>query len=294
MKWKTNVTTKEGIVIKLPGKFRRYKLATEEEVEENEGLKELQNILPWIVTQVTANVSNMNGGDGNGGNNGCSYMTFTAYNPKKFDGKDGAVALTRWIEKMESVFDNYGCITNQRVRFHELAKLVPYLVTLEYSRIKRTPSIQQPEEISWIRFPANVYRSLKIAASLEDKLDIRLIRFEKSLNDMKNSFITSIAPLKAVAETAAVGNFIQNRQQNVSNQMRPSGFNHPTQQNNNQNRFQGNNFNQNQNRQPNQGAIYQNRPQQNLNFQAPSQQNTITQGKFEAYTTANDANMNNL
>nr|GEX25644.1 reverse transcriptase domain-containing protein [Tanacetum cinerariifolium] len=94
-------------------------------------------------------------------------------------------------------------------------------------------------------------------------------------------------------QTAAVGNFIQNRQ-NVSNQMRPPGFNQPTHQNNNQNRFQGNNFNQNQIRQPNQGAIYQNRPQQNPNFQAPLQQNTVTQGKFEAYTIANDANMNNL
>nr|GFA56401.1 reverse transcriptase domain-containing protein [Tanacetum cinerariifolium] len=40
--------------------------------------------------------------------------------------------------------------------------------------------------------------------------------------------------------------------------------------------------------------IYQNRPQQNLNFQAPPQQNTVTLGKFEAYTTANDANINNL
>nr|GEX93265.1 hypothetical protein [Tanacetum cinerariifolium] len=64
--------------------------------------------------------------------------------------------------------------------------------------------IQQPEEISWIRFPINVYRSLKIAASLEDKLDIRMNRFEKSLNDMKNSFITPTVPLKAVEETAAV------------------------------------------------------------------------------------------
>nr|GEZ62398.1 reverse transcriptase domain-containing protein [Tanacetum cinerariifolium] len=82
----------------------------------------------------------------------------------------------------------------------------------------------------------------KIAASLEDKLDIRMNRFEKFLNDMKNSFITPTAPLKAVEE----------------------------------------------------GAIYQNRPQQALNYQAPSQQNTVSQGKFEAYTTANDANMNNL
>nr|GEV19933.1 reverse transcriptase domain-containing protein [Tanacetum cinerariifolium] len=132
-----------------------------------------------------------------------------------------------------------------------------------------------------------------IAASLEDKLDIHMNRFKKSLNDMKNSFITPTVPLKAVAETAAVGNFIQNRQ-NVSNQMRPLGFNQPTHQNNNQNRFQGNNFNQNQNRQPNQGAIYQNRPQQNPSFQAPSQQNMVTQGKFKAYITSNDANMNNL
>nr|GFB45181.1 hypothetical protein [Tanacetum cinerariifolium] len=141
---------------------------------------------------------------------------------------------------------------------------------------------------------------------------------------MKNSFITPTAPLKEVTEvcvtygsnhsynqcpltrggndfpvfhdniqqfqTAAVGNFIQNRQ-NVSNQMRPPGFHQPTQQNNNQIRFQGNNVNQN--RPTNQGAIYQNRPPQNPNFQA-LQQNTVTQGKFEAYTTTNDANMNNL
>nr|GFA16154.1 reverse transcriptase domain-containing protein [Tanacetum cinerariifolium] len=80
-------------------------------------------------------------------------------------------------------------------------------------------------------------RVTDIAASLEDKLDKRINRFEKSLNDMKNSFITPTAPLKAVAE---------------------------------------------------------NRPQQNPNFQAPPQQNTVTQRKFEAYTKANDANMNNL
>nr|GEW88645.1 xylulose kinase-1 [Tanacetum cinerariifolium] len=90
-----------------------------------------------IVTQVTANVNNMNGGNGNGGNNGCSYKTFTACNPKEFDGKGGVVALNRWIEKMESMFDNSGCTANQGVRFYELAKLVPHLVTFESLRIKR-------------------------------------------------------------------------------------------------------------------------------------------------------------
>nr|GEY27191.1 reverse transcriptase domain-containing protein [Tanacetum cinerariifolium] len=43
-------------------------------------------------------------------------------------------------------------------------------------------------------------KSNQIAASLEDKLDIRMNRFEKSLNDMKASFITPTAPIKAVEE----------------------------------------------------------------------------------------------
>nr|GEV81466.1 hypothetical protein [Tanacetum cinerariifolium] len=65
-------------------------------------------------------------------------------------------------------------------------------------------------------------KSKQIAASLKDKLDIRMNRFEKSLNDMKTSFITPTAPIKAGEESAAAfGNFIQNRNQNVSNQMQP-------------------------------------------------------------------------
>nr|GEZ12915.1 hypothetical protein [Tanacetum cinerariifolium] len=45
-------------------------------------------------------------------------------------------------------------------------------------------------------------RVTDIAAALEDKLDIRKNRFEKSLNEMKNSF-TPTAPLKAVMEGEA-------------------------------------------------------------------------------------------
>ncbi|GJX98119.1 reverse transcriptase domain-containing protein [Tanacetum coccineum] len=80
-------------------------------------VQQLQNIIPQIVTQVTTNVNNTNRGNGNGRNNGCSYKTFTTCNPKKFNGKGGAVALTRWIEKMESLFDNSGCTMNQRVKY---------------------------------------------------------------------------------------------------------------------------------------------------------------------------------
>nr|GEW75044.1 hypothetical protein [Tanacetum cinerariifolium] len=147
---------------------------------------------------------------------------------------------------------------------------------------------------------------------------------------MKASFVTPIAPIKAVEEvcvtcganhsynhcpltrsgnefpifhdniqqfqTTAVGNFVQgNRNSNLSSQMRPPGFNQPNQQNN-QNRYQGNNFNPNynQNRQNNQGVVYQNPPQQASTYQAPVSQNLVLNNKFKAYTKANDATMTNL
>ncbi|GJW19197.1 hypothetical protein Tco_0026633 [Tanacetum coccineum] len=58
-------------------------------------IQQLQTILPQIVTQVTNNVNNANGvNGGNGGNNGCTYKGFMACNPKEYDGKGGAIALT--------------------------------------------------------------------------------------------------------------------------------------------------------------------------------------------------------
>nr|GEY62612.1 DNA-directed DNA polymerase [Tanacetum cinerariifolium] len=155
---------------------------------------------------------------------------------------------------------------------------------------------------------------------IEKKLDIRMNHFEKSLNDIKASFFTPTAPIKAVDEvcvmcganhsynhcpltrsgnefpifhdniqqfqTAAVGNFIQgNHNPNLSSQMRPPGFNQPNQQNNqnNQNCYQGNNFNpnHNKNRQNNQGIVYQNPPQQAATYQAPVLQNSKNQQEFQ-------------
>nr|GEZ90230.1 reverse transcriptase domain-containing protein [Tanacetum cinerariifolium] len=45
--------------------------------------------------------------------------------------------------------------------------------------------------------PSHSFDLQQIAASLEDKLDIRVNHFEKSLNDMK-AFVTSLAPIKAM------------------------------------------------------------------------------------------------
>ncbi|GKB85595.1 putative reverse transcriptase domain-containing protein [Tanacetum coccineum] len=190
--------------------------------------QQFQNILPHIVTQVSANVNNVNGGNGNGGNNRCSYKTFTACNPKN--------------EKMENVIDNSGCAENQRVkyaassfvnkaltwwntqvqargreaaigmswtdfkallveefcpsnemeklesefwnhkmvganhagytdRFHELAKLVPHLVTPESSRIKRYIAGLAPEIRGMLRAtqPTTIQSAILRAGILTDE-----------------------------------------------------------------------------------------------------------------------------
>nr|GEX20332.1 reverse transcriptase domain-containing protein [Tanacetum cinerariifolium] len=111
---------------------------------------------------------NLRNGDKNNGNK-CSYKEFLACQPKEFDVKGGALAYTRWVEKMELVIDMSNCAINQRVKeeycpnnemhklenefwnhtmmevghaaytdqFYELAKLVLHLVIPESKRIDR-------------------------------------------------------------------------------------------------------------------------------------------------------------
>ncbi|GJU87884.1 reverse transcriptase domain-containing protein [Tanacetum coccineum] len=160
--------------------------------------------------------------------------------------------------------------------------------------------------------PSNSFEFQQLAASLEDKMDIRMSRLEKMISE-KN--VTTPATVKAVEEvcvtcgsnhnfnncpltrnefpvfhdnihqfqqTAAVGNFVQRNPPNLANQMRPPGFNQPNVQNNqgNQSRYQGNNFNLNQNRgnnfnqnhQNNQGQVYQPPTNQPPVYQVPPYQ----------------------
>nr|GEU71838.1 hypothetical protein [Tanacetum cinerariifolium] len=161
---------------------------------------------------------------------------------------------------------------------------------VRYSR-SRVTDVRSNANANLSNSQSNSFDLHQIAVALEDKLDIRMNRFEKSLIDMKNSLITPTAPLKAVTEVCITCGSKHNYNQCP---LTRGGNDYPIFHDNIQ-QFQtkavGNNLNQN--RQPNQGALYQNRPPQNLNFQALPQ-NAVTQGKFEAYTTANDANMNNL
>ncbi|GJS62519.1 putative reverse transcriptase domain-containing protein [Tanacetum coccineum] len=94
--------------------------------------QQLRNLLPAMLAKVSnqGNVGNQNGNVvnenvqgnvrnviANGNRVGCSYKEFLACNPKEYDGKGGVVALTRWIEKMESVHDMSGCSIDQKVKY---------------------------------------------------------------------------------------------------------------------------------------------------------------------------------
>ncbi|GJT28632.1 hypothetical protein Tco_0908907 [Tanacetum coccineum] len=51
------------------------------------------------------------------GTMGVPTRDFKACGPKEYNGKGGAIELTRWIEKMENVLDNSGCSENQKVKY---------------------------------------------------------------------------------------------------------------------------------------------------------------------------------
>ncbi|GJR79207.1 reverse transcriptase domain-containing protein [Tanacetum coccineum] len=114
------------------------------------------------------------GGNNNNGNE-CSYKEFLACQPKEFDDKGGAIAYTRWVEKIESArgrttavsmaWDDFKTLLKDEYcphdemhrlenefwnhtmvraghtaytdRLHKLAKLVPHLVTPEFKMIDK-------------------------------------------------------------------------------------------------------------------------------------------------------------
>nr|GEW61135.1 reverse transcriptase domain-containing protein [Tanacetum cinerariifolium] len=72
---------------------------------------------------------------------------------------------------------------------------------VRYSQSRVTDSrVSTNAPLSSSSSPSHSFDLQQIAASLEDNLDIRMNRFEKSLNDMKASFVTPTAPIKAVDE----------------------------------------------------------------------------------------------
>ncbi|GJR97448.1 putative reverse transcriptase domain-containing protein [Tanacetum coccineum] len=114
--------------------------------------QQLQAILPQIGHSVRLNsVEQCLMEENGGGRNGMvgttmHFQAFQSCNPKEYDRKGGIdwlgdSAPSNEMEKLESEFWNHKMVGANHAaytdRFHELAKLVPHLVTPESSRIKR-------------------------------------------------------------------------------------------------------------------------------------------------------------
>ncbi|GJV38968.1 putative reverse transcriptase domain-containing protein [Tanacetum coccineum] len=178
----------------------------------------------------------------------CSYKEFLAYNPKEYDGKGGAVVLTRWIEKMESVHDMSGCSVNQKLkyttgsfvgkafkrgdnlsdphlsgkfhemqklesklwnqamvgaghaaytdRFHELARLVPYLVTPKSRMIERYAYGLAPQIHGMVAAiePKTIQKVVQISGALTDEAD-KNGRDDNKRTRTGNAFATTVNPV---------------------------------------------------------------------------------------------------
>nr|GEZ19235.1 reverse transcriptase domain-containing protein [Tanacetum cinerariifolium] len=88
----------------------------------------------------------------------------------------------------------------------ECLSIIESMSKVRYSRSRTTDSRANTNAPLSSSLPLNSFDLQQITASLEDKLDIRMNHFEKSLNDMKNSFITPTAPIKAVNKFEAYTN----------------------------------------------------------------------------------------
>ncbi|GJZ65156.1 reverse transcriptase domain-containing protein [Tanacetum coccineum] len=130
---------------------------------------------------------------------------------------------------------------------------------VRYSRSRAIePSVSTNAPLS-TSTPSNSFEFQQLAASLEDKMDIRMSRLEKMISE-KN--VTTPAIVKAVEE---VCNFNQNRQNSQGAVYQAPPYRPPT-----------------------------NQPLVNQALPPVSQIQGVSKTDFESYAKANDANMNNL
>ncbi|GJU32374.1 putative reverse transcriptase domain-containing protein [Tanacetum coccineum] len=135
----TKINAKHGTITRVPGKFQGYETSKEEPVEQPRrhdlygfvDHPQLQQGYPmneFAAHRLPQPKGNMNGWliedeEEVERNEIDSDLESTAsskpmsHDRNEYDGKGGAIALTRWIKKMENVIDNSGCAENQKVRY---------------------------------------------------------------------------------------------------------------------------------------------------------------------------------
>nr|GEY06066.1 hypothetical protein [Tanacetum cinerariifolium] len=164
-----------GVRVGKGGKGRRPREGNDEHVNDLNGQGNDQSMRAKEGVEGVNRNENIRNMLVNGNLVGLTYKEFLACNPKEYDGNGGVVVLTRWIEKIENVQDMSACSIDQKVkytaglfveefcpshemqkletklwnhamvgaghvaytdRFHELARLVPHLVTPKSRKIE--------------------------------------------------------------------------------------------------------------------------------------------------------------
>ncbi|GJY55435.1 putative reverse transcriptase domain-containing protein, partial [Tanacetum coccineum] len=138
------------------------------------------------------NERNENGENGNGGGNGynfggsmhareCTYQDFLKCQPLSFNGAEGFVGLTRWFEKMETVFHISNCPKKYQVKYGTCTLLNSALTWCNSH--KRTIGIEAAYAMSWTELMKSMREGNVIAAEPTKLQDA--IRIANNLMDQK-------------------------------------------------------------------------------------------------------------
>ncbi|GKD49177.1 hypothetical protein Tco_1278153 [Tanacetum coccineum] len=111
-----------------------------------------------VIGNARGNVGGNAGGNvgGNTGGNvapevrGCMYKTFLGCNPLTFNGTEGAIGLSRWIEKLESVFQISKCANKDKVKYG--AYTLQGRALTWWNRYVHSLGIDVANQIPWTEF----------------------------------------------------------------------------------------------------------------------------------------------
>ncbi|GKD12119.1 hypothetical protein Tco_1196526, partial [Tanacetum coccineum] len=178
------------------------------------------------------NEGNGNGGNGNGnrneGGNGynfrgfvpareCTYQDFLKCQPLNFNGTKGVVGLTRWFEKIETVFHINNCPKKYQVKYASCTLLNSALTW--WNSHKRTIEVEATYAISWaelMKMMTEVYCPRKeelvllctrMVPNEEDKVE----RFVGGLPDNIQGNVIAVEPTKLQDAICVANNLIDQK-----------------------------------------------------------------------------------
>nr|GEZ81849.1 hypothetical protein [Tanacetum cinerariifolium] len=118
----------------------------------------------------------------------CFYADFMKCQPLNFKGTEGVVGLTRWIKKMESVFQISGCAIENQVKF-VTCTLLDDALTWWNSQIRSLgPAEKINKYVSGL--PNNIYRSVKASKpkTLDETIELANDLMDQKLRHFKRDF----------------------------------------------------------------------------------------------------------